>query len=449
VLEIDTYRHYHHAGCTPGSAFGYRSKTEEAEWQRKDPLARFEASLRDCRVGESQIERLRQQAHTCVEAAAGAILETTATGATVIRDCLWPTAESAVSGLRDERTLEIGPFAEAETAECKREIKFPDAIAAVTGRWLEQDPTVVVMGEEVANMGGGAYGATKGLAARFPGRVRNTPITEAGFSGLACGAAMNGMHPVVELMFSSFGLVAADQLFNQIGQLGHIYGGHVSVPLVVRTRIAAGLGYGAQHSMDPVALFSLFPGWRILVPTTPFDYIGLFNAAMKLKSPTLLVEHHGFYTEKGMIPDTPPDHIVQIGKAAVRRQGTDVTVLAYGWGVRLAERAAAQLAAEGVSAEVLDLRTVNDADVDHEAIGRSLRKTGALVTIEEAQACNAIGPKLIRACEQRWFDYLDAPAVSVNALDIPLGVSRRLELLCLPDVEKTAAVIRKAARREV
>jgi pyruvate/2-oxoglutarate/acetoin dehydrogenase E1 component len=115
----------------------------------------------------------------------------------------------------------------------------------------------------------------------------------------------------------------------------------------------------------------------------------------------------------------------------------------------LAERAAAQLAAEGVSAEVLDLRTVDDAGMDYEAIGCSLRKTGALVTVEEAQACNGIGPKLIRACEQRWFDYLDAPAASVHALDIPLGVSRRLELMCLPDVEKTAAVIRKAARREV
>jgi pyruvate dehydrogenase E1 component beta subunit len=133
----------------------------------------------------------------------------------------------------------------------------------------------------------------------------------------------------------------------------------------------------------------------------------------------------------------------------VRRQGTDVTVLAYGWAVRLAEQAAAQLAAEGVSAEVLDLRTLDDAGMDYEAIGCSLRKTGALVTVEEAQACNALGPKLIRACEQRWFDYLDGPATSVNALDVPLGVSRRLELLCLPDVEKTTAAIRKAARREV
>jgi 2-oxoisovalerate dehydrogenase E1 component len=328
-------------------------------------------------------------------------------------------------------------------------MRYSEAIAAVTGRWLEQDPTVVVMGEEVANFGGGAYGATKGLPERFPDRVLNTPITEAGFSGLACGAAMNGMHPVIELMFSSFCLVAADQLFNQIGQLGHIYGGNTSVPLVCRTRVAAGLGYGAQHSMDPVGLFALFPGWRIVVPTTPFDYIGLFNAAMKLRSPTLIVEHHRFYDDKGQVPEGVPEHVVEIGRAKVRRSGTDATVLAYGWSVSLAEQAAEQLAGEGVSVEVVDLRTLDDASLDYETVGQSLMKTGALVTVEEAQVCNGIGPKLIRACEQRWFDYLDGPAACVNALDIPLPVSRPVEKECLPDVARTTELIRKAARRQL
>ena len=448
-LEIDTWRHYHHAGSIAGSAFGYRSKEQEAEWHARDPLVQFAARLRQRGVSAADILKLQEQAQASVDAASAEVLTTNPAGARVIRDELWPTVDSAPHGLRDEGLARIGPFMEAADCDCTREIKYSDAITEVTGRWLETDPAVVVMGEEVCNMGGGAYGATKGLYKIYPGRVRNTPITEGGFCGLAGGAAMNGMHPVVELMFSSFGLVAADQLFNQIGQLGHIYGGHVSVPLVCRTRVAAGLGYGAQHSMDPVALFAMFPGWRIVVPTTCFDYIGLFNAAMKLQSPTLIVEHHGFYSETGKIPDGPPDHVVEIGKAAVRREGKDVTVLTYGWGVRLAERAAAQLAEEGLLAEVIDLRTVDDASMDYETIGRSLRKTGALMTVEEAQACNAIGPKLIRACEQRWFDYLDAPAASVNALDIPLPVSRRMELLCLPSVEQTVALMRKAARREV
>jgi len=448
VLELDTYRHYHHAGSIAGSAFGYRTKDEETAWRERDPLTRFAQRLRSRRVTAGQIERLQEQAVASVEAAAAACLEVNTSGATVIRDELWPADNSLRDGLRDERIAETGPFAEQVDIQCTREIKYSDAIAEVTGRWLEQDPSVVVIGEEVANMGGGAYGATKGLARLYPERIRNTPITEAGFSGLACGAAMNGMHPIVELMFSSFGLVAADQLFNQIAQLGHIYGGHVSVPLVARTRVAAGLGYGAQHSMDPVALFSLFPGWRILVPTSPFDYIGLFNAAMRLKSPTLMVEHHGFYGQKGTIPDGPPDHVVQIGKAAVRREGTDATVLTYGWGVHLALEAAGQLAGEGIEAEVIDLRTADDAGLDYEAVGHSLKKTGVLITVEQAQGCNSIGPKLIRECERRWFDCLDSPAVSVNAPDVPLPVSRRLELLCLPDVERTAAAVRRAARRE-
>ena len=448
VLEIDTYRHYHHAGGNSGSAYGYRTKAEEAERRQRDPIARFEAVLRERRVAAADIENLRDRARTVMDAAVAEVLASNEAGTMIIRPELWPAVSDAGRGLRDDAIAAIGPFVESADCECAREIKYPDAIAQVTGRWLERDPAVVVMGEEVANMGGGAYGATKGLAEIYPGRVRNTPITEAGFSGLACGAAMNGMHPIVELMFSSFGLVAADQLFNQIAQLCHIYNGNVAMPLVFRTRIAAGLGYGAQHSMDPVALFSLFPGWRILVPTTPFDYIGLFNAAMKMKSPTLMVEHHRFYSEKGRIPEGKPDHVVEIGKAALRREGADVTVLTYGWGVRLAERALDRLAADGVTADLVDLRTVDDAGTDYETIGRSLRKTGALVTVEEAPACNAIGPKLIRACEQRWFDYLDAPAVSVNGPDIPLPVSKVLECYGLPTAEDAGAAILRAARRQ-
>lgn len=449
VLEIETYRHYHHAGCIAGSSFGYRTKEEEAEWRARDPISCFEATLRTRGVKAGDIEKLRNQADAAIESAVAQVLTLNGNGTNMIRPELWPPITEADRGLRDEDIAAVGQFVEATDCECTREIKYPDAIAQVTGRWLEQDPGVVVMGEEVENMGGGAYGATRGLAEIYPGRVRNTPITEAGFCGLACGAAMNGMHPIVELMFSSFGLVAADQLFNQIAQLRHIYNGYVDMPLVCRTRIAAGLGYGAQHSMDPVALFSLFPGWRILVPTTPFDYIGLFNAAMKMRSPTLMVEHHGFYSEKGMVPEGKPDHTIEIGKAALRREGKDATVLAYGWGVRLAERAMDQLASEGITADVLDLRTVDDASIDYEAMGRSLRKTGALVTVEEAQACNSIGPKLIRACEQRWFDYLDAPAVSVNAPDIPLPVSKSIEAYCIPTVEDVKTMILKAARRHL
>ena len=190
-------------------------------------------------------------------------------------------------------------------------LRMLDAIRAAIREEMLRDERVFCIGEDIGIPGGwgGAFTVTLGLEQEFPDRMVNTPISEATICGSAVGAAMVGVRPVVELMYMDFALMASDQLFNQIGQLGHIYGGHVSVPLVCRTRIAAGLGYGAQHSMDPVALFALFPGWRILVPTTPFDVIGLFNAAMKLKSPTLIVEHQGFSGETGMIPDSAENAI--------------------------------------------------------------------------------------------------------------------------------------------
>jgi len=201
--------------------------------------------------------------------------------------------------------------------------------------------------------------------------------------------------------------------------------------------------------MDPVALFSLFPGWRILVPTTPFDYIGLFNAAMKMKSPIVIVEYHQFYNEKGLIPEGNPDHTIKIGKAIVRNVGSDVTVLSYGSALNLALEASNQLANENISIEVIDLRSLDDASIDYATIGESLKKTGALVTVEEAQRCNSIGHKLVSTCELRWFDFLDGPSSSVNAPDIPLSVSRRMELFCLPSVEQAVSMIRKSARREL
>ena len=186
LLEIDTYRHYHHAGCIPGSAFGYRTKEEETAWQARDPLAQFEARLRSRGISAAHVEQLREQARACVEDAAATVLKIDTAGVTVIRDELWPTVESAAHGLRDEDVAGVGPFVEAAVAACSREIKYPDAIAEVTGRWLEQDPTAVVMGEEVCNMGGGAYGATRGLAeiTRLGVAMGANPLTFAGLAGM-------------------------------------------------------------------------------------------------------------------------------------------------------------------------------------------------------------------------------------------------------------------------
>jgi 2-oxoisovalerate dehydrogenase E1 component len=279
--------------------------------------------------------------------------------------------------------------------------------------------------------------------------VINTPISEAGFSGLACGAAMNGLHPIVEIMFSSFALVAADQLFNQIGQLAHIYGGRPGIPLVVRMRVAIGLGYGAQHSLDPAAIFSLFPGWQVFAPATAFDYVGLFNAAMQSPTPSVIIEHHELYGRTFSVPEGALEHVIAPGRAKIVRPGRDCTVVAYSAAVSPCTDAASALAREGIEAEVIDLRTLHDAGVDYETIGASLRKTGMLVIVEQAPACNSLGPKISAQCLRRFFDHLDGPPDLVAAPNVPLPVSRALERLCIPTVEDVARRVRAASRREV
>jgi len=261
-IEAETYRFYHHAGSNPGSTYGYRSKEEEAAWHARDPIAQCVERLKRMGLLDAAGEQRLKPAGGELRRASGGIPDGPHTkGAVIVRAELWPDPAHITDGLRDETSVSNGPFVEAETITCNQEIKYSDAIAAVTGRWLETDPH------------GSHTWAKKWQTRRrrptapqrdsrpgFPDRVINTPITEAGFCGPGLRRAMHGMHPVVELMFSSFGLVAADQLFNQIGQLGHIYNGHVRIPLVIRTRMAGGLGYGAQHSGDPVGALQPVPG---------------------------------------------------------------------------------------------------------------------------------------------------------------------------------------------
>ncbi len=210
------------------------------------------------------------------------------------------------------------------------EQKFIEAVAAVMGRRMETDDGVVVMGEDVHRLNGGTNGATRGLPERFPGRVLGTPISENAFAGLGGGIALDGRFtPVVEFMYADFMWVAADQLFNQIGKARHMYGGTGDVPLVLRSKVAMGTGYGSQHSMDPAGVFATSAGWRIVAPTTPYDYVGLMNSALRCKDPVLVLEHVDLYNTTGPGPVDDLDYCLPVGKAAVRRTGSDVTVLSY------------------------------------------------------------------------------------------------------------------------
>jgi len=314
LIEAKCYRFHHHAGPLAGSNFGYRGKQEETDWLRLDPYKTFPQKLiARGLLTPTQVETLQQHADALVDASLAAC--TIRNGDRVcVKENLWPDISTLETGLRSPgREFSSVTFREKnDFTEFERKT-YVEAIAAVTGRWLEKDENTFVIGEEIANFGGGPYGAAKGLPAKYPDRVLNTPISEAGFTGLAGGAAMSGLRPVVEIMFPDFALVAADQLFNQIGKLRHIYGDSTAMPLVVRTRIAIGCGYGGQHSMDPVGLFSLFSGWTVVAPADAFDYIGLFNSAMQSLNPVLIVEHHELYPQPCEVPKDDLDYFIPLG----------------------------------------------------------------------------------------------------------------------------------------
>ncbi|MFA5863177.1 MAG: thiamine pyrophosphate-dependent enzyme [Phycisphaerae bacterium] len=449
VIEAKCYRFLHHAGSLEGSSFSYRTKTEEKEWRDKDPYSVFSQNLINHNIfNNQQIDRIQAKA---VQTVSGAVEYCThfQKGKRCAREELWPSPKTLKLGLKSDGCEFAGLlFKEIEDFSDFEEMTYVQAISAVIGRHLERDKTVLIFGEEVANFGGGAYGATKGLPVKFPDRVFNTPISECGFTGLAGGMAMSGLKPIVEIMFPDFALVAADQLFNQIGKLRYIYGNSTDMPLVVRTRIAIGCGYGGQHSMDPTGLFALFSGWRILAPSNAFDYIGLFNTAMKSGDPVLIIEHHSLYSDKFLVPKSNLDYFIPFGNAKVVKQGGNVTVLCYSSMVSLALQAAEELEKQGIRAEVIDLRTLNIADVDYETIGTSLKKTCVMVILEQAAKSNSLGDRIAHECENRFFDYLDCPIVTLAGQDIPNPVSRKLETAALPDLESINNLIYRAAKKQ-
>jgi 2-oxoisovalerate dehydrogenase E1 component len=449
-IEAKTWRHYHHAGRIPGSAYGYRTKQEEANWWERDPLATFPREiLAGNLLSEQEETRLREMAIASVEVARQACVVERRESWT-IPAALWPDPATITRDLRGPDDLPKGArILESEQMGESRTVSYVEAIAAVTRRAMERDERVFVLGEEVANLGGGAYQATKGLAEAFPARVINTPISEAGFVGMAGGAASVGMRPVVEIMFPDFSLVAADQLFNQIGKLRHMYGGRVSFPVVARTRVAIGFGYGGQHSSDPASLFALFSGWRVMAASNAFDYVGMFNTAMQMEDPVLMLEHGQLYAAKSEIPIDDLDYMIPYGSGKIVRPGSDVTVLTYLTGVRDSLAAAERMASDGLEAEIIDLRTLDLVGMDWELIGASLGKTGSVLVVEQNPHSMCLGARIAGEIQRRFFDDLDCPVAMVSADDVPYPVSKALEEAMIPSVEAIYARMAESARHQV
>lgn len=444
VLEVDVYRYYHHSGGLPGSAFGYRSKEEEQAARARDPLDMLERGLLERHwINDDELENIKTNAAACMSAAANRLTETTSDGKLKIKDSLWPDISFRDQGLRGDLSEFDGiEFVELETYRGEtEEVKFIEFMAKAMVRRFETDERLFVLGEDVHKLRGGTNGATKGLPERWPDRCIPAPIAEHGFVGLCGGVAMVGKYrPIVELMYPDFGLVAADQLFNQIAKARHMFGGKSPVPLVLRTKIALGSGYGSQHSMDPAGLFAMWPGWRILAPSTPFDYVGLMNSALHCEDPVLVIEHVELYNSKGTGTVEDYDYFIPIGKAKVVRPGKTFTVLSYLTMVDKAVRAAEQL---GIDAEIIDLRSLDRGSLDWETIGESVKKTNHVVLVEQGPLTASYGAMVTDELQRRFFDYLDHPVQRIHGGEASPSVSKILERSAFVGDEEIVAAFTK------
>ena len=320
-----------------------------------------------------------------------------------------------------------------------REVTYAEAIKEAIVEEMERDENVFLMGEDIA-VYGGAFKVTRGILEKFgPERVRNTPISEGGFMGVAIGASLLGARPIVDIMFMDFIILAMDQLVNQAGKFHHVYGEQAKVPMVVRTPGGGGRSYGPTHSQSLEALFLHTPGIKVVAPSNPHDAKGLLKTAVRDDNPVLFVESKVLYAQKGRIPDD--ELLVPFGEARVVRTGEDVSIITYSRMVGEALVAAAELDKEGVSAEVIDLRSLNPLDI--ETVAESARNTGRVILVEEGTrtcgVCAEIGFQLF----ENVYDYLDAPIQRLTAPDVPIPCGAELEAAVLPNAADIVTAARK------
>ena len=324
-------------------------------------------------------------------------------------------------------------------------ITYRDALNQALREEMHHDDRVFLIGEEVAAYNG-AYKVSKGLLEEFGEmRVVDTPITELGFAGVGVGAAMVGLRPIVEFMTWNFALLAIDQVVNAAAKMLYMSGGQYPMPMVFRGPNGAALQLSAQHSQAWESWFAHIPGLKVVAPGTPYDAKGLLKAAIRDDNPVIVLEGEMLYNTKGEVPDE--EYIVPLGKADLKREGTDCSIITSGKMVLVAMQAADTLAKEGIKLDVVDLRTIRPMDV--EAITTSVKKTNRAVVLEEGWEICGIGAQIVDYIQRDCFDDLDAPVVRVHMADVPMPYAKTLEKSAKPDLAKTIAAVKKVMYIEV
>jgi pyruvate dehydrogenase E1 component beta subunit len=318
-------------------------------------------------------------------------------------------------------------------------ITMREAISQALMEEMERDERVFIMGEEVG-VWGGTYAVTKGFHDKFGSeRVKDTPIAEAVIVGAAIGAALTGLRPVAELMTINFAFAAMDHIVNQAAKLHYMFGGQFVLPMVIRAPGGGGRQLGATHSQTPDAVFAHFPGLKVVAPATPEDAKGMLKSAIRSDDPILFIEHATLYQTRGEVPEG--DYIVPLGESKVHRPGKDVTIVTYSKMLDFSNRAADQLAKDGVEAEIIDLRSLRPLDMG--PVLESFRKTNRAVIVEEGWRSYGVGAEVASRIYEEAFDYVDAPIKRVAQQEVPLPYNRALEQMALPQVEDIVMAVKE------
>jgi 2-oxoisovalerate dehydrogenase E1 component len=424
IVEATTYRWHGHYEGDPER---YRSADEVREWETKDPLLVHEERLRSGGISDSVLESVRSSV--------GRELDDAVAQARGGKSPAVATLTDFVVRPRADRPEPPAAAADAE------QFRTMDAVRAALEAELESDERVFLAGIDVG-AGGNVFGLTRGLHERFRERVRDTPISENAIVGLAVGAAMAGLRPVVEVMYLDFLGVCLDQLLNQAAKLPFMTGGAAQIALTVRTQFGAGRSSGSQHSQSLEALLAHIPGLTVVMPSTPADTYGLLRASIQDPNPVVFIENRLLYGAKG--PQPPLDHIVPIGVSAVVRPGEDITVVSVSRMVHEAVAAAEAVADDGISVEVIDLRTV--APLDMATVLESVHKTSRLLIAHEAVVPFGIGAEIAATVARDAFWDLDAPIERIGAASTPPPYAPELERAWLPDRDDIADAIRRVIR---
>ncbi len=425
LIQCLTYRWRGHAASDPGA---YRTPEEVAEWKERCPIKRFRGYLIvENALDDAGCTRIEQKAKRAIDEA----VEFARRSPYPSEDELHTDVFAPAYVVRD------GPAPKAV-----RLIHYWKAIHEALTEEMTRDESVILFGEDVA-LFGGAFGATRDLYKVFPGRVRNTPISEAAIAGAAVGAALCGMRPIAEIMYMDFMPIATDQIVNQAAKIRYMFGGDPILPIVYRTQGGGGKSIAAQHSQSLEAWFAHIPGIKIVMPSTPYDAKGLLKTAIREDNPVLFVEHKLLYKTEGEVPEE--EYLLPFGVADVKRSGRDVTVVATSRMVHLALEAAETLSQEGVEVEVIDPRTL--VPLDLETIVQSVKKTGRALLVHEASKTGGVGAEIGMQVQEAAFDYLDAPIARIGGLHVPMPCSPALERLVIPSAESIAAGIRALTQR--